>query len=102
MFELLSNLLKDQKGEVIFNCFGIWHILFMILNNASFILQWIILFSIKDEIGGYTIKEVLLLWGLAASVFGISHIVFYKAFEMPDLIINGKLDSFLVQPKMCY
>lgn len=31
VFELLSNLLKDHKGEVIFNCFGIWHILFILL-----------------------------------------------------------------------
>ena len=31
MFELLSNLLKDHKGNVIFNCFGIWHILIMLL-----------------------------------------------------------------------
>ena len=71
----------------------------MILNNASFIIQWIILFSLKEEIGGYTIKEVLLLWGVAASVFGISHIFFNKSFEISDLIINGKLDTFLVQPK---
>lgn len=89
------NIMRQMVNKVTF----ITNILFMILNNASFILQWIILFSLKNEIGGYTIKEVILLWGLAASVFGISHILFYKAFEMPDLIINGKLDSFLVQPK---
>ena len=89
------NIMRQMVNKVTF----ITNILFMILNNASFILQWVILFSLKDDIGGYTIKEVLLLWGLAASIFGISHIVFYKAFQIPDLIINGKLDSFLVQPK---
>lgn len=31
MYELFADLLKDHKGEVIFNCFGIWHILFMLL-----------------------------------------------------------------------
>ena len=77
----------------------ITNILFMILNNASFILQWVILFSLKEEIGGYTIKEVVLLWGIASGTFGVAHIVFNKAFEMSDLIINGKLDTFLVQPK---
>ncbi len=89
------NIMRQMTNKVTF----ITNILFMILNNASFIIQWIILFSIRDEIGGYTIKEVILLWGMAASTFGISHIIFYKAFEMPDLIINGKLDTFLVQPK---
>lgn len=95
MLSVKYNIMRQMVNKVTF----ITNIIFMILNNASFILQWIILFGLKDEIGGYTIKEVILLWGIAAGVFGISHILFYKAFELPDLIINGKLDTFLVQPK---
>lgn len=89
------NIMRQMTNKVTF----ITNIVFMILNNAGFIVQWIILFSLKDEIGGYTIKEVILLWGLAASIFGVAHILFNKAFEISDLIINGKLDTFLVQPK---
>ena len=89
------NIMRHMENKVTF----ITNILFMILNNASFILQWVILFSLKEEIGGYTIKEVVLLWGIASGTFGVAHIVFNKAFEMSDLIINGKLDTFLVQPK---
>lgn len=89
------NIMRQMTNKVTF----ISNIIFMILNDASFIIQWIILFSIRDEIGGYTIKEVLLIWGMAANTFAISHILFYKVFEMPQLIIDGKLDSFLVQPK---
>ena len=29
------------------------NIIFMILNNASFIIQWIIFYSIKNNVGGY-------------------------------------------------
>ena len=75
------------------------NIIFMILNNASFIIQWVVLFSVKDNIGGYSLKEVLLLWGLAASTFGISRFFFRKAFGLSEIINYGKLDSFLVQPK---
>lgn len=75
------------------------NIIFMILNDASFIIQWIVLYSIKDGIGGYTFKQVLLLWGLAAGTFGFSRFFFYKAFSLSDVINNGKLDSYLVQPK---
>ena len=95
MLSIKYNIMRQMVNKVTF----ITNILFMILNNASFILQWVILFTLRSEIGGFTIKEVLLLWGLAANVFGISHIFFYKAFEIPELIINGKLDTFLVQPK---
>ena len=44
-------------------------------------------------------KEIMLLWGLAASSFGLSRVLFARAFSLPDLIVNGKLDSYLVQPK---
>ena len=36
---------------------------------------------------------------MASGTYGFAHIVFHKAFEMSELIINGKLDTFLVQPK---
>ena len=47
------------------------NIIFMILNNACFIVQWIILYSLKENVGGYSFKQVLLLWGLAAGVYGV-------------------------------
>lgn len=75
------------------------NIIFMILNNASFIVQWIILFSLKEEVGGYTLKQVLLLWGFAASTFGISRFFFKEAFNLTETINTGKLDAYLIQPK---
>ena len=42
------------------------NIIFMIINNGCFIVQWIILYSLKEDVGGYTFKQVLLLWGIAA------------------------------------
>lgn len=89
------NIMKEMLNKVTF----VTNVLFMILNNATFIVQWVILFSLKDDIGGYSFKEVMVLWGVAASTYGLSHILFARAFSLPDLIINGKLDSFLVQPK---
>lgn len=75
------------------------NVIFMILNNASFIIQWIIIFNIKDNLGGYTFNDILLLWGLAASTFGVSRFFFKDAFNLSEIINNGALDTFLVQPK---
>ena len=77
----------------------IMNILFMILNNASFIIQWIVIYSLKEDVGGYTFNQVLLLWAIAASTYGFSHFIFKKSYSLSDVITNGKLDSFLVQPK---
>ena len=95
MLSVKYNIMRQMVNKVTF----ITNIVFMILNNAGFIIQWVILFSLKENIGGYNLNEVILLWGLAASVYGLAHIIFKKAFEISDLIINGKLDSFIVQPK---
>ena len=75
------------------------NVFFMVLNNASFIVQWIILYSLKDNVGGYTFKQILLLWGITAMVYGIAHFFFIKAFYLPGIINSGKLDNYLVQPK---
>ena len=88
-------LMREMLNKTTF----LTNITFMILNNASFIIQWIVLYSIKDNVGGYTLKQVLLLWGLAAGTFGISRFFFKNAFSLADTINNGKLDSYLVQPK---
>ena len=89
------SIMREMLNKVTF----ITNVLFMILNNATFILEWIILFSLKDNIGGYTIKEVLLLWGFAAGTYGICHVFFGQAPHLADLIMNGELDTFMVQPK---
>lgn len=88
-------LIREMLNKTTF----ITNIIFMILNNASFLVQWLILFQIKDNFGGYTFKDVLLLWGLSAGTYGISHFLFKKAYHLSDMINTGKLDSFLVQPK---
>ena len=75
------------------------NIIFMILNNAAFLVQWIILFSLKDNIGGYSIKQVVLLWGLASGTFGFAHFFFKESFNLSEDINTGKLDNYLIQPK---
>lgn len=75
------------------------NVIIMLLNNASFIIQWLILYSLKNNIGGYSFRQILLIWGMAAGSYGLSRFFFKKAFELSDIINSGKLDSFLVQPK---
>lgn len=89
------NMMREMLNKVTF----LTNIGFMMLNNAAFLIQWMILFQLKKEIGGYTIREVMLLWALAAGSYGLSRIFCARAFALPELIINGKLDAYLVMPK---
>lgn len=89
------NIMKEMINKVTF----LTNILFMMLNNGAFIIQWTILFRLKGDIGGYSMREVMLLWGLTASSFGVSRVLFARVFTLHELIISGKLDAYLVQPK---
>lgn len=88
-------LMREMLNKTTF----VTNILFMILNNATMIIQWIVLYSLKDNIGGYSFKEIILLWGLASGTYGVAHFCFEQAFNLSEIIYNGKLDSYLVQPK---
>lgn len=88
-------LMREMINKTTF----ISNVVFMILNNASFIIQWLVLYSLVENVGGYSFKMVLLLWGLAAGTYGVSHFFFKRAYQLTDTINQGKLDSYLVQPK---
>ncbi len=89
------NILKAMDNRISF----ISQVLGMMLNNGMMIIQWIVLFSLKDNIGGYGFKEILLLWAFASGTFGIAHSFFFNAFNLSSYIYKGKLDAYLVQPK---
>lgn len=89
------NILKAMDNRISF----ISQVLGMMLNNGMMIIQWIVLFSLKDNIGGYGFKEVLLLWAFASTTYGVAHSFFYNSINLSRLIYSGKLDAFLVQPK---
>ena len=67
-------LMKEMLNKITF----ITNIVFMILNNATFIIQMLVMYSIKDNVGGYSFKEMLLLWGKAAGTFGFSRLYLLK------------------------
>ena len=89
------SMMREMLNKVTFFS----NIVFMIFNNASFIIQWIVFFSLKESLAGYTLKMVVLLWGIASATYGVSRFFFKNAFKLSDTITNGKLDAYLVLPK---
>jgi len=71
----------------------------MILNNTAFIFFWWILFNNVNNIGGYGFIDVMTLWSLASTSFGISFVVFGNLPQITRMILNGELDTYLLQPK---
>lgn len=96
---IFSYLKLNLKKEAQYKTSFILKIVMMVLNNAFFILQWLIIFSIVENIGGYGLNELLLLWALSAGSYGVAHLFFNNAFSIGYLIYEGKLDVYLTQPK---
>ena len=89
------NLMKAMENKVAF----LTSVIMMIFNNASFIIQWITIFSLKEVIGNYTFNDVMLFWAIASGSFGLAHILFNGAYKIPEYIEQGKLDAYLTMPK---
>ncbi len=89
------NLKKEWKYKSSF----FMQLIMMILNDAFFIIQWVIVFNLVDNIGGYGFRETMLLWSISAGGFGICHTFFYGAWKIKDMVYEGRLDVFLTQPK---
>lgn len=89
------NLKKEWKYKSSF----IMQIVMMVLNDAFFLIQWYIIFNLVSTIGGYGFNETMMLWAVSAGGFGISRVFFAGAWNLKDIIYEGRLDVFLTQPK---
>ena len=47
MYGILSDILSDKKGEIIFSCFGIWHLCYLIVVSA--VITAVIIYAKKQE-----------------------------------------------------
>jgi len=71
----------------------------MALSNSSFIFFWWVAFEqIGGSIAGYSLKDVLFIWAVTSSAFGLANILFENASRLTGLIVTGELDTFLLQP----
>ena len=71
----------------------------MILNNAAFAFFWAILIDKTGGIGGYGFSDVMFLWALVSSAFGLAHVLLGNIRRLGLIIQKGELDLYLLQPK---
>jgi len=83
----------EYRSSFLMQAFG------MALSNATFVFFWWIAFSqVGGKIGGYDFQDVMFIWALCSSAFGLSSILFANVNHLTRLIVSGELDTFLLQP----
>ena len=71
----------------------------MLLNDVFFLTLWVLFFAGFRSIGGWTLPDMALLFGLTMSVVGISGVFFGGYRDMAATLLRGELDALLTQPK---
>ena len=92
-FKFNISSVMEYRVSFLVQCFG------MILNNSAFIFFWWILFKNVNTIGGYGFKDEMMLWAIMSTSFGLCFVAFGNVNQITRMILNGELDTYLLQPK---
>jgi ABC-2 type transport system permease protein len=71
----------------------------MFLNNGIMIVFWWMFFQRFPRVAGWGLSDVLLLWGVVATTFGVGTGVFGNCTRLAQVIARGQLDYYLTLPK---
>lgn len=97
---LLWEYLKvNLKGEMEFRASFVSQVTFMVMNNAFGLFFWLVFFARFSDIKGWQAQDVLLLWAVGASSFGLVNGICGNAMRLHRLIADGQLDYYLAHPK---
>ena len=89
------NVLREMLNKTSF----LMNVLLMMLNNVSLIIQWVVLFSLKDDFNGYSFEDQMLTISLSALTFGLTFLFFGGVDNIAGFIEQGALDKYLTKPK---
>jgi ABC-2 type transport system permease protein len=90
-----ANLLAAMEYRIAF----ISQVIGMMLNNAVYFAFWIIFFDRFQEVRGWGLDEMLLLFGVIATSFGLGVYLFGNVLTLADVIVSGRLDYYLSLPR---
>ncbi|MBE9207340.1 ABC-2 family transporter protein [Nostoc sp. LEGE 06077] len=77
----------------------ITQVIAMVLNNLVWVTFWMLFFQRFPVLRGWTVQDVITLWALAASGFGLAHAICGNALRISGLIVRGQLDVWMLYPR---
>lgn len=86
------------RGQVAYPASFALDVFAQLLAQGIELIAIMILFTQVSALGGFCVGEVLLLYGIAATAFGIADLAVGEVEELPELIRRGELDVLLLRP----
>lgn len=74
-------------------------VIFMMINNGAYFMFWVLFFDKFNEIQGWGLRDMMLLYGIAATAWGVAAYFFGHFTTLAEVIAHGRLDYYLSLPK---
>lgn len=90
-----TNLLSALEYRASF----VSQVLGMLLNNVAFLAFWLLFFQRFPKVNGWGMRDMLGLYGMTATGFGLGVVLFGNALTLADIITQNGLDPYLSLPR---
>lgn len=71
----------------------------MFLNDGTWVLFWVVFFTRFQVLHGWGVNDVITIWAITASSFGLAFAIFGNALGLAGLIAKGQLDAWMLYPR---
>lgn len=90
-----ANLLAAMEYRMAF----LTQVVGMMLNNTLYFAFWVLFFDRFQEVRGWQLQDMLLLFAVVAVSFGLASVLFGNAMSLGEVIAQGRLDYYLSLPR---
>ncbi len=92
-FKLNLASAMEYRFSFITQCFG------MLVNDGMIFFFWWLYFRSFPQVAGWGLRDILLLWGVIATSYGLAAIIFGNCILLARIISQGQLDYYLGLPQ---
>jgi len=71
----------------------------MFLNDSVWVVFWVLFFTRFPVLRGWDVNDVLTVWAIAASGFGLAYAIYGNALALATVIAQGQLDVWMLYPR---
>ena len=96
---LLALWKANLQAAMEFRSAFLTQVVFMFVNNGAYFLFWVLYFDKFNEVRGWTVNDMMLLFGISATAWGIAAFFFGHFTTLAEVIIQGRLDYYLSLPR---
>lgn len=66
MYNILNGLLKDRKSDIVFKCFGLWHLIYLLL---FIVITIVLIIKLNNKEKEFKLKTINLLINIAFGLY---------------------------------